>query len=110
MYLIFKYQGLCNIELGTELTLHGFFITFFFKPIKDPMSTRGAEQHIQSTNNTIISTNLIYIIYLFKFTLADDPSNQNKMLSIIKIVNKIPGYKKAVNKVFLSQAFPPNIL
>lgn len=60
VYLSLRYQDLSGIELGTGLTLHGFFITFFFSPIKDPIRTKGDEQNIQSKRRATKSVNLIY--------------------------------------------------
>ena len=36
-----RYQGCSGILFGTGFTLHGFLITFFFSPMKDPIKTRG---------------------------------------------------------------------
>jgi hypothetical protein len=47
------------MELGTGLTLQGFFITFFFNPINDPIKTKGEEQQIHNKRSATKSVNLI---------------------------------------------------
>jgi hypothetical protein len=59
VYLSLRYQGLSGILLGTGFTLQGFFKTFFFKPMKDPIKTKGDEQQTQRSSKAIRSVNLI---------------------------------------------------
>ena len=70
-------------------------------PKKLPIKTKGDEQHNQRISKEKISK---------KFTLADEPSIDNKILTNEYPINKIPGKKKAVNIEFFNQSFPPKSL
>jgi hypothetical protein len=92
-----RYHGWGGIRLGTIFIVPGFFIAFFFSPIKDPINTKGAEQHIHKTSkeNRVVNG-----------TAPDEPSIERNMFIIKKIVKAIEGYSRAVYKAFVSHSFP----
>jgi hypothetical protein len=79
---VLKYQGCEGIRLGTGLIETGFLMAFFFKPIKDPIITNGAEQQIHKTRRES---------RVVKDTAADEPSIVRSMLIIINTVNASEG-------------------
>ena len=83
------------------MTLQGFFILFFFIPIKAPINTKGDEQQIHKTNMVSIVLN---------GTAAEDPS-YHKNKSMMKNIEKAKlGYNTEVNKALISHLSDPNIL
>ena len=92
-----KYQGFGGMYVGTGFTLHGNSILFAFIPQRLPIRVRGEEQHNHNINREIISINL---------TAADDPSIENKMLTIVYPMKTIQGKRRAVNNEDLSHCFP----
>ena len=97
MYFNFKYHGLSLIAVGSTFTLHGYFIFDLFIAKKLPNKINGVETHIHNINNFKISD-------IFKPTVDD--SNEKIILTIIKIINEIPGKKRAVTIVFFNHSFP----
>jgi len=79
------------------LTLHGFFIFFFFIPINAPIRTNGDEQHNHKSNIASIVP---------KGTAADDFSAHKNKSIIKKIENDMLGYKKAVSIAFFNHLSP----
>ena len=96
-----KYHGCEGICEGSTLIFPGFLIGFFFIPTKDPIKTKGVEQHNQSNNKANI---------VVKATAPLEPSAQRNK-SIKKNTKKAKaGYKNAVNKELISQFVWLNIL
>jgi hypothetical protein len=106
---IFKYHCFWGIPLGTALTLQGFFITFFFSPINEPIKTRGEEQHTHNRRRANKSVNLSYFLNKI-LTAAEDFSIQNIKLIAKNMLNANAGYRNAVRNEFMSQSLPCNIL
>lgn len=53
-YFVLKYHDFSGIVLGNVFTLHGFLIDLVLRPIKDPINTKGAEQHIHNKSKANI--------------------------------------------------------
>ena len=98
---VFRYHGWSGIELGTILTVPGFFICFFFKPKNDPISTRGDEQHNHNRSKVTI---------VLKCTAPDEPSKNKKIFIMKKTENASVGYKSAVSIAFFNHSASLNIL
>jgi len=99
--LVFKYQGWGGILLGTTFMVPGFLNTFLFNPIKEPIKTKGVEQHIHKINNVRI---------VVKGTAPDDSSMKRKKFIMKNVENAKDGNKKAVIRAFFNQSGSWNIL
>lgn len=54
---VLSHQGFSLTKVGTGLTLQGFLIILFLTPKKDPIKTKGEEQHNHKSSKTKISLN-----------------------------------------------------
>ena len=97
IYFNFKYQGLTPIEVGNLFILQGYFIFLLLIAKKLPNKTKGVEIQIHKITNNAISD-------ILKPT--DEDSKENNILTIINIINEIPGNKNDVTKEFFNHNFP----